>query len=249
MGGGRGASWGGAILGMWLMGTALSAAPPIPLDKVAPAEDLEAEAKALGPQLATWLASAEAYQENTDKLRQTASLLAVMGQALAEHPQASALKTTGPSIRQAAMTIARSKSYDEAKAAWPQLQQALAGEAAGEIPVEYDWAKLTRMHPAMEEMNQRASQLRRLLRRPKDPAADSRHATAIALLAVTAYADTHEVKNPADTPRWHEFAEALQKHMSASAAAIKAKQTAEANREFLAGMETCNKCHEVFHPQ
>uniref|UniRef100_A0A7C4QSI7 Cytochrome c n=1 Tax=Schlesneria paludicola TaxID=360056 RepID=A0A7C4QSI7_9PLAN len=235
-----------AALGMLSIG---DAAAPLPLDKVAPADDLAAEAVAKGQELLGWVESADAYQEHADKVRQTASLLAVLGQALAEHPQGSALKAAGPSLRQAAIAIARSKTHDEAKAAVPHLRAALGGQATGDLPVDYDWAKLASMHPAMEEMNQRASQLRRLLRRPKDPQADSRHATAIALLAVAAYADTHEVKNPADTPRWQEMAAALQKHMSASAQAIKARQTAEANREFLAGMETCNKCHEVFNPQ
>lgn len=221
-------------------------APPLKLDAVGSAVDLAAEAAAKGTEIETQLASADAYQEATDKVRQSASLLAVLGQALAEHPQDSPLKKSGPDLRDAAIVIARAKTYEDAKAALPKLQAALKGESSG-AAAEFNWAKLTRMHPAMEEMNQRSSQLRRVLRRPKDPAADSRHALAIAVLAVATHADTHEVKNPADTPKWHAFAAQLQQHFSDTAAKIQAKDTAAANTAFLAGMATCKECHEVFH--
>lgn len=222
---------------------------PLPLEKVVPAEDLVAEAAAKGAEIEPFLASAEAYNENVDKLRSSASLLAVIGQAAAEHPQTSKLKTSGPSLRDAAIVIARSQTYDEAKAAWPAVQAALEGKSTGNPVVDFDWARLTKMHPAMEEMNQRATQMRRLLRRPKDPATDSLHVSAIALLAVTTHADTHEVKKEADLPQWRELAIALQEHMSAVASAVKAKNTALATERFQAGMETCNKCHEAFQPQ
>jgi hypothetical protein len=237
-----------ATLGLCVAAAAFASAP-LPLDKVISAEDLIAEAAATGATIEPYLASAEAYMQNVDKLKPSASLLAVIGQALAEHPQETKLKSAGPSLREASILIARSKTYEEAKAAWPQVQAALQGQATGQPAVEFDWAKLSKMHPAMEEMNARGTALRRLLRRPKDPAADSRNAAVIALLAVTAHADTHEVKNPVDTPKWHEFATALQQHMSAAAAAIKAKDAAAGTKHFQAGMETCNKCHEVFHKE
>lgn len=242
------ASWLMMIAGAGMCAVAWGGAPA-PLEKVISADDLVAEAAAKGAEIEPFLASAEAYMENVDKLRASAGLLAVIGQAAAEHPQASALKAAGPSLRDAASIVARSKTYDEAKAAWPAVQNALAGKATGQPAAEFDWAKLTKMHPAMEEMNTRSSQLRRLLRRPKDPAVDSRHASAIALLAVTTHADTHEVKKDSDLPQWRELATALQEHMSAAAAAIKAKDTMQATQRFTAGMETCTKCHDVFQPQ
>jgi hypothetical protein len=241
--------WLSAIAVTLAASVAVEAAPPLPLEKVIGADDLVAEAAAKGAQIEPFLASAEAYQQNADKLKASASLLAVIGQALAEHPQDSKLKAAGPSLRDAAIALARSENYDDAKSAWPKVQAALAGKADGKVPVDFDWAKLSKMHPAMEEMNARSSQLRRLLRRPKDAAVDSRHASAIALLAVTAYADTHEVKNPADLPQWRELATALQQHMSAAAAAIKAKDTMQATQRFQAGMETCTKCHDAFQTQ
>jgi hypothetical protein len=231
------------------LGAAALAGAPLTLDKVIPAEDLVAEAAAKGAEIEPFLASAETYTENVDKLRSSASLLAVIGQAAAEHPQTSSLKTSGPSLRDAAIKIARSTSYEEAKSAWPAVQAALEGKSTGNPAAEFDWAKLTKMHPAMEEMNQRSTQMRRLLRRPKDPAADSRHVSAIALLAVTTLADTHEVKKESDLPQWRELATALQEHMSAAANAVKAKNTTLATERFQAGMETCTKCHEVFQPQ
>jgi len=236
----------GTVIWFIACGGIVHAGTPLPLEKVCTADDLVAEVSAKLAELQPWLESADAYKENGDKLRNSLSLMAILGQALAEHPQDSKMKSAGPAIRDAAMSLARAKSLDEAQAAWKSLESAAKGQPAGEHAVEYDWAKLARMHPAMEEMNARAAQLRRVLRRPKDPAADSRHALSIALLAVATYADTHEVKNPADTPKWREYAAALQEHMSASGRALQAKDTMQANKEFLAGMETCTQCHDAF---
>jgi hypothetical protein len=226
--------------------TALFAGAPIKVETVGSGPDLATEAAAKGEELAGYLASAEAYTENVDKLRPSASLLALIGQALAEHPEETKLKAAGPDIRDAAMKIARSKTYDEAQAAWPTLKAALDGQATGQAAAEFDWAKLTKMHPIMEEMNGRAAKFRRVLRRPKDPTEDSAHVMAIALAAISSHADTHEVKNPADLPEWHRLAAALHENMSQAAAAVRAKDTKKATELFNAGMQTCQQCHDKF---
>jgi hypothetical protein len=83
------------------------------------------------------------------------------------------------------------------------------------------------------------------MRKPGDPAVDSRHATAMALLALVAHGNTHAVKDPADRPRWHELSLELQQHLTKAATAIKAKDES-APDHFRLGMETCNACHEKF---
>lgn len=229
------------------LGTAFAIAElPVKLDEFAPVDDLVAEAQDRIKDLTgDLLKSEESYKEHGDKVRQAASMLAVVSQAIAEHPAASDLKAAAPNLRDAAIVIARSKSFEDATKGATQLQAAAKGEAKG-APVEFNWAKLTRMHPSMEEMNARATQMRRLLRRPKDPAADSRHCLAIAALALATHADTHEVKNPGDLPKWHAFSQELADHMAAAARATKAKDKDAAAKHFAAGMETCNRCHEVF---
>lgn len=228
-----------------LLGTAFAEAP-LKLDAVGTAASLIAEATEKVDELTKQLETAEAYKEAEGPVKQSASLVALIGQALAEHPEASTLKTSGPSIRDAAIKVARAGSYDDAKAAFPALQAALKGEVNPAAKAEFDWAKLTKMHPIMEEMNARATKFRRVLRRPKDPEADSRHVAAIALAAISSHADTHEVKDPADLPQWHAWATELYTHMTASAAAVRAKDIDKAKEHFNAGMETCTKCHDKF---
>lgn len=232
------------------LGTVVAVADlPVKLDEFAPAEDLVAEAQDRIKDLTGDLLKTEdSYKEHVDKVRQSASMLAVVSQAIAEHPAASDLKAAAPNLRDAAIVIARSKSFEDATKGVAQLHAAAKGEATG-ATVEFDWAKLTRMHPSMEEMNARATQMRRLLRRPKDPAADSRHLLAIAALALATHADTHEVKNPGDLPKWHAMSKELADHMAAAAKAVKAKDKDAASKHFAAGMETCNRCHEVFQEQ
>lgn len=226
--------------------TTLFAGAPIKVETVGSGDDLVREAAAKGEEVAGYLATAESYAENIDKLRPSASLLALIGQALAEHSDNTKLKAAGPDIRDAAMKIARSTRFEDAQAAWPALKSALDGKATGQAAAEFDWAKLTKMHPIMEEMNGRAAKFRRVLRRPKDPAEDSAHVMAIALAAISTHADTHEVKNPADLPEWHRMATALHDQMAQAAAAVRAKDTKKATELFNAGMQTCQQCHDKF---
>lgn len=237
--------------GMWLVlvwGAApLLAQAPLKLDALGPAAALVAEAMDKGDEIGKSLASQQAYDETVHVLKPSASLLAVIGQALAEHPDDSPLKKSGPSIRSASMVIARAKTYAEAHAAWPKLEAALKGTPAEGDAVEFDWAKITKMHPIMEEMSGRGAKFRRLLRRPKDPQEDSRHLLAISVAAISTYADTHEVKNPADLPQWREWATELHTQMAKAAEAVRNKETDKARDFFNAGMDTCMKCHEKFN--
>jgi len=216
------------------------------LESVGSPAALIAEATEKADEISQALATPEAFKEGAPGVKQSASLVAVLGQALAEHPEDSALKQAGPSIRDAAIALARAASYEDAQTAWPKLAAALKGEVSADAAKEFNWAKLSRMHPMMEEMNARAAKFRRVLRRPKDPDADSRHVMAIALGAITTHADTHEVKDPNDLPQWHAWAEELYDHMAKSATAVRAKDTEAAKTHFNAGMETCQKCHDKF---
>jgi hypothetical protein len=233
-------------LGVCGWATSAMAGAPLKLEALGSPAVWIAEATEKADELSKQLETAESYQEAVESVKQSASLVALIGQTLAEHPEESALKAAGPSIRDAAIKVARAGSFDDAKAGFGLLQSALKGEVNAEAKVEYDWAKITKMHPIMEEMNARAAKFRRVIRRPKDPEVDSRHVAAIALAAVSSHADTHEVKNAADLPQWHAWATELYDHMSASATAVRAKDMEKAKEHFNAGMETCTKCHDKF---
>ena len=230
------------VLTGWLT---VIAAPPTKISEVASVDDLVAEVAARMSDIELALASAESYRERLESMKRSATHLAICAQALAEHESDSKLKASGPDLRDAALAIARSTSFDDATKTLPALKAAFAGKASGTAKVDYDWSKLSRLGSVMSALKSRSESLRRAMRKPGDPVEDSRHATAMALLALVAHVDTHAVKDPADKPRWRELSLELQRHMTKAAAAIKARDES-APDHFRLGMETCNTCHEKF---
>ena len=221
------------------------AAPPAELSQVASTDDLEAEIAVMLADIEQALASTESYREKLNSMRRSATHLAICAQALAEHEANSKLKASGPDLRDAALAIARIQSYDEATKALVVLKAAAAGKAGGIAAIEYDWSKLSQLGSVMSAMKSRSESLRRAMRRPGDPAEDSRHATAIALLALVAHGNTDALKDPADKPRWRELSLEVQQHFTKAATAIKTKDGSAADH-FRLGMESCNACHEKF---
>ncbi len=225
--------------------TSLHAAPPLPLEKLATAEELVAEAEALGKELHDCLATQESYDEYGQKRKQATSLLMLVGQALAEHPQPSKLKASGADLRDAAIKLNQTLDLASALAALPAIDAALEGKSSGKATVNVEWSKLMRYRPAMDQMNQRLPALRRVMRRPKDPVSDSRKMFAMALLSLPMHADP-KVKTPADIPEWQAFTTSMQEHLTDATAKLRAKDFTAANEAFVTGMANCNKCHERF---
>lgn len=223
-----------------------SAAAPVKIAEIASVDDLNAEISAKLTEIADGFQSEQAFEQNGAQVRQAASVLAVLAQALADTDQSSGLKPAAPTLREAARKIAGTKDFKEAKAAFEQAKAAASGKAESAAPADYDWGKLAKMHPLMEELNGRSAKLRRELRRLRNPDEARRGAMTMALIAVATQADTHEVKQEQDLPEWRKHAQDLQQSMTELAAAIKAKDTAKANTVFVAGMETCKSCHEKF---
>lgn len=225
-----------------------SAPPPLPFDKVAPAETFVEEAQALGKDIENCLASRETYEEFGGKLKQSATLLTIVGQVLAEHPQPSKLKASGADLRDAAIAMNQALDYETAKTALPAIRHALDGKTTGQSTVAIEWPKLMKYGPAMHQMNQRLPALRRVMRRPKDPVADSRQMFAMALLAIPMHGDPR-VKTPEEIPEWQAFTESMQTHLVDATVKLKTKDFAAANEAFVTGMANCNKCHERFKPR
>lgn len=226
----------------------MHAAPPSPREKVASAEDLVAEAEALGKDIEDCLSSRDRYEEFGGKLKHSTSLLMIVGQLLAEHPQPSKLKASGADLRDAAIVLNQALNYEAATAAVPAIRAALDGKSTGKAAVDVEWPKLMKYRPAMDQMNRQLPALRRVMRRPKDPAAESRQLLAMALLAIPMHADPR-VKTPAEIPEWQAFCESMQTHLSDATARMKAKDFAGANDAFVTGMANCNACHERFKPR
>jgi hypothetical protein len=208
--------------------------------------ELEAEIQDRLKELEPFLVSEDVYTENLKRLKQVASMLAVAAQALADHEQDSPSKPYAPDLREAAIQVARAEKFAEAVAGWQAAQSAANRQSSKSAPAEYHWAELVKQRPIMEEMEARMLILQRALRRPKDPAKESRHAVAVAIATLTTLADIHEVKDKAKLPEWDQLSKAMLEQLQQTAAAIKNNQPTEAQAQFKAARATCVECHRQF---
>jgi len=227
---------------------AARAASPVKITpEVATTVDLTAEIQALLTTIEERVASAESYNDYREQLKRQALQIAILSQALAEHESESPLKKSAPSLRNAALTLSRTMSHEDAVQVLPRLKDARDGKLTGTPAIDAEWEKLARASTLMHAMKERSESIRRALRRPKDPEVESRNATAIALMILAVHGDTHAVKNPADKGVWQSTCIELQGHMSHAAAAIKARDSSAADH-FRMGMEACDRCHQKFKP-
>lgn len=218
--------------------------------EVAAIDDLAAEIKAQIAKLDGFLESRASHAEarETKSIQQAAGVLACLAQATAEHKNKSEVKIAAPDLRDAAIAVRDSKSMGDAKAGLEKVKVAQGGKASG-AKVEHPWNKLCNLHRLMEEVKLRNYQLKRVIRRPKDPQQDSLHATTIAVLAIAAHADTHEVKKESEIPEWQGYAKDLRKSMVEVAAALKKKDTKTAKTLWVASAKVCTDCHAKWNQE
>jgi hypothetical protein len=236
-----------------LFGAAMAAValagPPIKITDLATADDLEIEARDRLKELESLLNETSEFADHQKRIEQVASLLAVVAQALAEQESDSPLKAYAPDLRDAAQKMAAASSAADAQAGLQAAQAALDRQSPKTAAAEADWARLVLQRPIMEEMEVRMQQLQRALRRPKDKAAESRHATSVALASVTTLADTHAAKDKAQIADWERLSRQIIEQMKTVSAAIQQSQPKEAQVAFKAARATCVECHRQFNAQ
>lgn len=224
------------------------AASPVKLNKVAPVADLVAEAEGKIKSLEAALATKDSYEQGAKKsIPDDAGVLAVLAQAIAEHEDKPSWKASAPDLRDAAKSIAASKTYDEAKKGFAAVKDAHGGKA-GSAKKDDDWAKIAKLESVMNEVNKRNGILRKDLRKsaPENPDQTARDASVLAVLALVAHEDTHPVKKKEDIPRYKALATDMQTNMTAVAASLKKKDGAAAKDAFSKAGKSCNDCHAEF---
>lgn len=233
----------GMLAACWAV-TVLGTAP-VPVSDIAPVDELLLEIDGKIRLLDGLLGSAEAYEAAKDKdVWQGFGVLSVMGQALAEHPEHARAGFSGAALRDAALRYKKGVAYDDARAALDAVKSARDGNGEGEV--SFEWNKLIRMHPMMEEINARNARLVPIFRRPRGRPEEPAHATTIAVLALAIYADTHEVKNEADIPVWQTLASDFRTAMLGVAQALRDQDGETARQHFDRANEACDACHEKF---
>lgn len=227
---------------IWL---SAGAAEKVNFNDVAPIADLTAAVNGKITSLTDALADNDSYLKAKKKqIPQDAGTIAVLAQAIAEHSGNSAVKVAAPDLRDAAIKLAKSGDYKTAKDAFETVRKASQGEVMKVAKQEADWAKLIDMDSLMGEVNTRYARLRKAARKfPADAAEPTQDAEVLAVLAVAIAADTHEVKDRADLPKWEKYSTELRTGMIKVAADAKAKNDAALKDSFLAAGKSCNGCH------
>ncbi|MFO1023252.1 MAG: cytochrome c [Planctomycetales bacterium] len=230
-------------LTIFISGSSLWSAEKPKMSAVAPAAILTAEAEAIVKALDAALTDAESYDKAKKNVAKDFGLLAVIGQALAEHDEDSKLKAAAADLRDAAIQGAKAKTLEDAKKAFEGVKAAAEGKK-GSAAVEHPWNKLMSLHHLMEVVNTRNGKIRRVARSiPSDTAEAERNAYVLALLSVAMAADTHEVKDKAQVPEWEKYSKEMQESMSGLGAALKKKDADAVKKTFAAAGKTCTDCH------
>ena len=225
-------------------------AAPVKIKEVAPGAELVVEADAKIKALEESLADNAKYTEaKGSTLTRDAGVLAVLSQSILESEDKPTWKGAAADVRDGAIAIWSSKSYEEAKKGLDAVKAAAGGTAAGAKP-EAEWNKLTKLGALMKEVNARNGKLRRAVRKlpekDEEIAQAARDASVLAVLALATHEDTHEVKVDADKPLWQSQSKEFGAQMTAAAAGFRAKDLAAAKKGFDAANKACNDCHKKF---
>lgn len=226
----------------------------VPVGEVAPVADLDAEARAQFKTLEGLLKDEAMYNAGDNKKKKVpraAGVIAVMGQAIAEHPDKAKVKVSGPHLRDAARKVVTSKSYDDAVAGLKDVRSVLAGESSGTAEVDHAWNKLMSLHRLMEEVEDRQVELRKTFVVANKggelkPGEGSVHASALAVLALVVYADTHEVKKQDEIPEWQKLAAEFRLQLTTLSKALHKGDAATMKTTFPKIGQSCVNCHDQF---
>ncbi len=222
------------------------AKPPVELQKVASIKDLTALAKEQVESIAEQSETEEKYALTKEEIRREAGVLAVLAQATLEHPDRKTQKMSPLALRDAALKLAKSKTYEGVKSALPQLRAAAGGEGASEKFAEVAWKDLIEMDDLMHVVNAKNSRIRRAARRSRDPEADSRNAALVAVLSLSMAEKTDQLSGADEKTAWKKYALDFQKGMTDLAAAFKAKDKAAIEKHLAFATKACNDCHAHF---
>ena len=230
-----------------LLSLSVWAALPTKMSDVVSVADLEAEIADKTVELESTLVEKNDFQELSGKRRSAGLQLALLAQALAVHDQESKLKNRATAIRDIAMSLSNVNSYDEAQQKLVDLKTSMSGTSVNpSSPSDQDWSKLVRNRALMDLLREKSDQVRKSLRRIKDPEAESRHASTMAVIGIAVGLHAHSRSTPAEQMMWTDWSYAFQKHMTRTARAIRERDSAAVLEHFTAAQAACDLCHEQF---
>lgn len=236
------------ILMVVVAGYSASGTSATKLTEVVSADDLTAEVSATVMEIEKGLELPKSFQATSAKLRRLAAQLAIFSQALAEHDEDSKFKVIAPRLRDASLPFSQAKSYESALKNLTELKQAIEGSGSTSVAVEYDWSKLASLRTLMDSLEERADQVRKALRRPRDPESESRHAAMMAVLALAVDAHADRSHHTDQKSAWRKTSRDVQRSMTKTALAMRSRDGTSALESFTAAHNACSSCHETFKP-
>jgi hypothetical protein len=149
----------------------------------------------------------------------------------------------------AAQALAKASDYASAQAGLAGVKGAIEGKSKHGPELAWN-KKVASLGQLMKQVTSTDARLRRNLRRFDRLAADNAQCAALlAVIAQAAIADTHEVKDSADLPKWYQWCGDMRDAAAGVNRAIKAKDPAAADVAAKRLMQACDDCHSVFQTE
>jgi hypothetical protein len=241
------------LVGVGSAAALLNEAPEPPkVSSFAPADDLLQQVGFFTGRVEESLATKDGYDEAKQaRTLKDGNTLAVLALMLGKHDEANKLKDSAPAMIAAAQALAKgAKDYDAASMAFADLKKAVAGEAGAGGEVK--WEKVASLGALMKQVPLVHTGLKRGVtgtRFERQLPEIAGQSATIAAIAQASMFDTHEVKDPADTPKWYAFCAELRDSAGEVNAAAKAKDQAKAKAALTKLNQSCDHCHEVFRKE
>ena len=240
----------GLIVAVLLSVQASQGEPPTApqLSKVIPADELVAQAKLTLAELGPLVAGDKEFADGAEKFKKEANTLIVLALVLGKHDAEHELKAAAPAVLPAAQALAKAKNAATAKAELAAVNAALASRptAASELK----WEKVASLGRIMEQAESLQTEIRTGMRRFEPKAADNaRLAATLAAIGQASIYDTHEVKDPADLPKWYQLSAGMRDAAGELSAKFKAADEAGATAALSRLQKSCADCHEVFRSE
>ena len=119
------------------------------------------------------------------------------------HDQESKLKDSAVAIRDVAVSLSNATSYDDANQKLADLKTSMSGTTVNPSSTsDQDWSKLVRNRALMDLLREKSDQIRKSLRRIKDPEAESRNASTMAVIGIAVGSHADSRKTPAEQMMW-----------------------------------------------
>lgn len=229
---------------------AIAAQPPAPpVSSFAPADDLVGQVDFYIQRTEETLAKKSDFDDAAiARLKKDANTLTVLALVLGMHDTQNRVQPAAAELLGASQQLAKSTDYAAAVATFDRVKQAAAGKA-GPAAADLKWEKVASLGQLMKQVPMINAALKRGVTAERFETLKPQsagHAAVLAAIAQAVYADTHEVKNPADMDKWYRYCDEMRDAAGAVNAAIHAGDQATTTKAMSRLAASCEACHATF---